>query len=185
MDRDFRENDQIDQLKKEGIISPDVAEIENLFLSENFIQEFAKHKKENINMEDIKKDIITQLQNNLELQTSLYVSSKINFYFSEENISKGKNKKEIEEHLTNFTSKIKIEEWYNNRKKELEDLINKEDYEQIIKVYNNKGLHATIEKFFKYKPNSYREKALDFLAENTDAQNIFRNLFPSFETSDL
>lgn len=185
VDRDFRGNNQINQLKKEGIISPDVAEIENLFLSENFIREFAKHKKENINMEDIKNDIIIQLQNNLELQISLYVSSKINFYFSEENISKGKNKKEIEEHLTSFTSKIKIEEWYNNRKKELEDLIEKKDYEQIIKVYNNKGLHAIIEKVFKYKSNSYREKALDFLAENTDAQNIFRNLFPSFETSDL
>ena len=80
MDRDFREEKQIEKLKCENIFVTDVAEIENFFLTESFIRAFAKAKNEKIDMSKIKEGAIKLLQNSLALQASLYVSGKINFF---------------------------------------------------------------------------------------------------------
>lgn len=183
VDRDFREEKQIEKLKSESIFVTDVAEIENFFLTESFIRAFAKAKNEKIDMSKIKEGAIKLLQNSLALQASLYVSGKINFFFSQENVSKGKNIEEIRKHFDDFISKVHIDDWYNERIQLLEDLIKDKNYEQIIKVYNNKGLHTVVEKVFGYASNQYRQKALDFLSRDTETQTIFKRLFPDFVTT--
>ena len=152
-------------------------------MTESFIRAFAKAKNEQIDMSKIKEGAIKLLQNSLALQASLYVSGKINFFFSQENVSKGKNIEEIRKHFDDFISKVHIDDWYNERIQLLEDLIKDKNYEQIIKVYNNKGLHTVVEKVFGYASNQYRQKALDFLSHDTETQTIFKRLFPDFVTT--
>lgn len=178
VDRDFRDRAQIEKFASENIFTTDVAEIENLFLDENFIFLFAKSKSETVNIYKIKTGIIEQLSKDIELQTSLYVSGKINYFYSEANMSKGKSKQEIASNLSKFNSNIKIEEWYKERKTYLENIVASNKYEDAIKVYNNKGLQRIVELQLGYSPMQYRKKALDFLATSEEAKEILRHDYP-------
>lgn len=178
IDSDFRDEAQIEKFSKENIYTTNVAEIENLFLDEQFILCYAKGKGESVDIEGIKNDIISQLTKDKELQASLYVSSKINFYFSESNMSKGRNKKEIEQNLEEFKSKIDIENWYNDRVSQLDDIISTHNYNAAIRVFNNKGLQRIVERHLGYSPMQYRKKALDFLAFSDEEKAILKLLLP-------
>lgn len=178
VDSDFRDEAQIQKFAQENIFTTDVAEVENLFLDEHFILCYAKNKGEKIDIEKIKNGIIAMLAKDIDLQTSLYVSSKINFYYSEANVSKGKNQNEILQNLSEFNSDIKVEEWYNARKVYLETIVANKDYNAAIRVYNNKGLQRVVEQNLGYAANQYRKKALDSLASSDEAKRILKRLFP-------
>lgn len=178
VDRDFRDDTQIEKFASENIFTTDVAEIENLFLDEKFICLFAKSKGEKINIEQIKLGVLNQLSKDIELQTSLYVSAKINYYYSEANMSKGKSKSEISTNLLKFNSNINIEDWYNERKISLETIIATKDYKSAIRIYNNKGLQRIVEQNLGYSPMQYRKKAIDFLATSKEAKEILRSNLP-------
>lgn len=178
VDRDFRTDEQINKFSNENIYVYSVAEIENLFLLEDFIQIFAKNKKERIDIENLKEKVIDKLEKDKELQISNYVTSYINYVFSEEHVKKAENKQEIENNFHKFIAKIEIDELYNKRRGEIEKIINEKDYSKAIKVYNNKGLLDVVENLLRYKPNTYRFKALDILREEEDIQQILRAVFP-------
>ncbi|MFJ1376821.1 DUF4435 domain-containing protein [Capnocytophaga canimorsus] len=180
IDRDFRTDKQIQKLQTEQVYLYDVAEIENLFLIEDFLQEFATCKDEKIDISKIKEEILIKMENDKENQISNYVSSYINYIFSEEHLKNGRTLQEVKDHFTNFQNNIKIEDVYNTRKQEYEKILNDKDYSKAILIYNNKGLHNIVEKTLKYSNNSYRDKALEFLKKNDKTQNILRSVFPEF-----
>lgn len=176
IDRDFRTAEQLDKLKTENIFSYDVAEIENLFLIEEFIKAFADYKNEPYDIDDIKNKILNVFENNIEQQVAFYVTHKINHIFNESHIKKGKTENEVSTQFNNFISQIRIAEWYIERTHELKEIIDIKDYARAIKLYNNKGLHSVIEKAFGI--SSYSQKALDFLKHSDNARSILRNAFP-------
>ena len=63
IDKDFRTDTQLECLSKDYIFSYDIAEIENLFLSEDFVNEYASIKHEAINIQDIKNKVIAEFSN--------------------------------------------------------------------------------------------------------------------------
>lgn len=179
IDRDFRTNEQIQKLQTEQVYLYDVAEIENLFLIEEFLQEFATYKKEEIDINKIKEEILKKMKDDKENQISNYVSSYINYVFSEKHLRNGRTLQEVKDHFTNFQNDIKIEDVYNTRKQEYEKILNDKDYSKAILIYNNKGLHNIVEKTLKYSNNSYRDKALEFLKKNDKAKKILIECFPA------
>ncbi len=176
IDRDFRTIEELDKLKAEKIFSYNVAEIENLFLIEEFILAFADYKKEYCDIDDIKNEILKKFEHNIEQQSSFYVTHKINHIFNESHVKKGKTEFEVSTQFNDFISQIKIAEWHIERTGKLRDIINRKDYAQAIMLYNNKGLHSVLEKYFGI--SSYSQKALDFLNKSDKAKGILRNVFP-------
>lgn len=176
IDRDFRCKKQLDKLKTENIFSYDVAEVENLFLSEDFIKGFAEYKREVCNIDEIKTRIFELFNNNIQQQVSLYVSQKIDYYFKEANMKKGNNNSEVKRMFLDFIDDIKIDEWFTERTKELEDVISNKNYEHAIMLYNNKGLHSVIEKYFGI--SSYNQKSIAYLKKSEEAQKVLRKFFP-------
>jgi ABC transporter ATPase component-like protein len=183
VDRDFRTDEQINKFRNENIYVYSVAEIENLFLLENFIQVFSENKKERIDIENLKEKVIDKLEKDKELQISNYVTSYINYVFSEEHVNKARNLQEIKGNFDDFIVKIEIDNLYNRRKEEIEKIINEKDYSKALKVYNNKGLLDVVENLLRYKPNTYRFKALDILREEEKVQQILRAVFPQEVTN--
>ena len=183
VDRDFRTDEQINKFRNENIYVYSVAEIENLFLLENFIQVFSENKKERINIQDLKKRVLDRLETDKEQQISNYVTSYINSVFSEEHVNKARNLQEIKGNFDDFIVKIEIDNLYNKRKEEIEKIINEKDYPKALKVYNNKGLLGVVENLLQYKPNTYRFKALDILREEEKVQQILRAVFPQEVTN--
>ena len=177
VDRDFRSKEEIAQLKADNIFTYDVAEIENVFLVESFVKAFNDYHRHNGNVENIKSGIIALLEKNKESQCSNYVSAKIDFYYRKHHVHKGNTKDDVEKYLKMFNEDIHIDQWYNERMRKLNLYLQKKNYEKVIRVYNNKGLHTVVEKEFGI--TDYHNKALAFLKKATDdVKDELRKLFP-------
>lgn len=179
IDRDFRNKQQLDKLKNEAIYSYSVAEIENLFLVEDFIVKFAQYKNEVINIDDIKSNVIQSIENDLENQLAAYITSAINFIFKESHVQRADTKEKVINNFTSFINNINIDDLYIKQKQKIEGLISARNYDELIKIINNKGLLSKVSLAFKYKTkNDYIEKALYYLKEEKEAQLILRKYFP-------
>ena len=176
IDKDFREEEQLIKLSQEQIYSYDVAEIENLFLVEDFIKDFCDYKHEEFKIEEIKSKILNKLETDKQQQVSYYISNKINHYFTESHVSIGNSIEEVKRNFTSFCQYIDIDSWYQKRVEYIEDIIKNKDYQKVISIYNNKGLHCIIENIIGIK--NFRIKAIDFLRKS-DAHKHFKVLFPS------
>lgn len=175
IDRDFHSEEQLDKLKQQNVFSYEVAEIENLFLLPDVIIGFAKYKKEECNIEEIKERILIKFNQDKQVQISQYVSSAINAYFKSSHISVGHKKEEVEQNFQKFISEVDINKLFNERESYINDVIDNKKYEKAIMLYNNKGLHSVIEKYFNM--GDYRRKALDYLRGTKEIEPIKR-VFP-------
>lgn len=176
IDRDFRTTEQLDKLKTENVFSYNVAEIENLFLLEDFIKGFAEYKNEPCEISKIKDHIMELFKRDVQQQASFYVTQKINYYFREYQVKKGKTIGEVENAFTSFISEIHIREWFDERVKYLNEIVDNNNYPEAILVYNNKGLHSIIERVFGM--SSYNKKAIEYLKASGDARKLLRKAFP-------
>lgn len=178
VDSDFRSPDEIDDLKTNQIYTYHVAEIENLFLVEDFLKGFKKYYHCPGEIEDIKNNILKKFERNKDEQASLWVSAYINHYYQKYHIANGKNKTEVEAKLRDFNSSIDIEKWYNDRLAQINHYITDRNYNKVILLYNNKGLHVDVEKEFQIK--NYSNWAIDYLKTAPDkVLNCLRELFPA------
>ena len=114
-----------------------------------------------------------------QIQVANYVSGQINHIFSEMRLSRGNSIDEVNQKFTEFIDQIDIDKLYNDREIYIDDLIKRQDYSQVIKVYNNKGLCTIIEQELKIK--SYYEKTLRYLQDKDGAEGleILKRAFPS------
>ncbi|OPC59509.1 DUF4435 domain-containing protein [Elizabethkingia miricola] len=178
IDRDFRTQEQLSKLETESIYSYFVAEIENLFLIKDFISRFAEYKNEQIDLDRIEEKVLKLLDDNKTTQSANFVSSNINYNFSESHIKKGNNLKNVKDNLEIFINKLQLDNTYNERLKLLEKIVLDKDYEKAIMYYNNKGLLSIPEDHLSLKVGTYRFKALDFLKIDKHAQNILKKNLP-------
>lgn len=161
IDSDFRTPDEINDLKRNGIFTYHVAEIENVFLVETFLKAFMEHHRWSGDMEKIKSNIIALLDKNKYAQTANYVSARIDYFYRKNHMVKGNTKAEVEQRMKEFNDDIQLDKWYDHRQHELELYIKNQNYAKTIAVYNNKGLHAVVEQELGIK--DYHEKALEYL----------------------
>ncbi|MCR5850187.1 MAG: AAA family ATPase [Bacteroidaceae bacterium] len=177
VDSDFRTPQEIEDLKANNIFTYHVAEIENVFLEENFIKAFKDYHHWGGDVDRIKAGIIDMLDKNREMQCANYISSRIDYFYRKNHVAKGNTKADVVKKVEEFNDYIKIDDWYDNRMRELELLIQRKNYAKVIAVYNNKGLHSVVEKEFGIR--DYHNKALEYLkVAPEDVVNGLRCLFP-------
>jgi len=134
--------------------------------------------KARIDIENLKEKVIDKLKKDRELQISNYVTSYINYIFSEEHIKNAKTQTAIKSNFDDFIAKIDIDKLYNKRKEEIERIIKEKDYLEAIKVYNNKGLLKEMEDLLRYKSGKYSDDSLITLKDSEEAQKVLRAVFP-------
>lgn len=177
VDSDFRSPEEINELSINGIFTFHVAEIENIFLLEDFLKAFMEHHRWSGDVEKIKSDIIAMLDKNKESQAANYVSARIDYFYRKNHIAKGNTKAEVEQRMREFNDAIQLNKWYELRLKELELYVKNQNYAKTIAVYNNKGLHAVVEQELGIR--DYHEKALGYLKfAPEEVVEKLRGLFP-------
>ena len=177
VDSDFRTPAEINNLKTNGIFTYHVAEIENVFLVEDFLKAFMEHHRWNGDIEKIKGNIIALLDKNKDAQAANYVSARIDYFYRKNHMAKGNTKTEVEQRMKEFNDDIQLDKWYDYRIHELELCIKNQNYAKTIAVYNNKGLHAVVEQELGIK--DYHEKALEYLkVAPEEVVEKLRALFP-------
>lgn len=177
IDSDHHGVERLSALQPEKIYSFSMTEPENLFFDEDFLIIFSKQllHEENI-IQKIKLDVIKKFTNELELQVSNYISAKINYYFKDSHVSKGNTLVSVSENYNQFTQEIKIKEWFDERKEELEKLITSNDYKKILSVYNNKGLKTIACRHLKI--SDFTEKSIKLLQFQPNTHKLLKKYFP-------
>lgn len=177
IDADYQPQERLENLKNEKIYSVNFAEIENLLLDEKFLKLFSqKIYSEQTNIEEFKNKVIEKLTNDIIPQTSNYVSAKINYYFTDSDVSKANTKEEVTKNYKEFISKVNIETWYNEREKEIKKIVEEKDYYKCLLIYNNKGLKGFANSYFRI--TDFTERAMRFLQQEKEAQDILKKYFP-------
>lgn len=179
IDRDFRNQSQLEKFESEKIYSYSVAEIENLFMIKEFIGKYAEFKSESMDFSELENKALKLLEKDKMIQTSAYVSSNVNYNFSESHVKRGNDLESLKVNLEVFLSKLNLDSVFDERMKLLEQIIIDKDYAKVIMYYNNKGLLNIMEDLLSLKPNTFRFKALEFLRINGDAKKILRSYLPN------
>lgn len=132
--------------------------------------------KEETVVDLIKDDIIATLSKEIALQVSNYVSAKINYYFKESHVSKGNNLKQFATNYEKFSNEVKINEWYDIRKIEIEDIVRTKDYQKLLSVFNNKGLKTIANKHLKI--SDFIDRAIRLIQYESQTHDILLAHFP-------
>lgn len=177
IDSDYHSAERLQKLENDRVYSFSMAEIENLFLDEEFLTVVAERLiKDQCVVKLIKKDVIDKFSQELELQIANYLSTKINYYFHDSHVVKGNNLTVLESNLQNFINGVNVTEWYASRKIELEALIQNKDYQSILQVYNNKGLKNIAMKHL--KTSEFTDLSLRIIGTDQTTHEILKKHFP-------
>jgi len=177
IDSDHHDIERLEKLKKKDVYSFKVAEVENLFLDSEFLKILAKQiLTDEENIELIKSDVIKEMDKLKEIQTSNYVSTKVNYYFTDSDVSKGNALNQLEENYQDFLNKISINDWYTQRMAELNQMIADLDYDQVLVSINNKGIKNIASKHLSI--SDFTDRSIKLLQSSDDAKLSLSKYFP-------
>lgn len=179
IDSDHSPNNRLDKLAEDLIFSLQVAEIENLLLDEDLLKIVVNNSPIDYSqkvIDEIKKKIISALRDDIESQAASYVSAEIDFYFKEANLKEGRTMEAIENNFQSFITSIQINDRYNQRINTLNDILCKNNYLDVLKVYNNKGLIPKTHKILEI--SSYKKLAIKILKKDPEARESLKKHFP-------
>lgn len=177
IDSDHHNSERLDKLKAEDVYSFQVAEVENLFLDAEFLKILAKQLLiDEANVELIKSDVIKELEKLKEIQATNYVSIKVNYYFTDSDVTKGNALAQLESNYQDFIDKISINDWYTKRIEELNQMIATNNYDKVLVSLNNKGIRSIASKHLKI--SDFTDRCIKLLLSNEEAKLAINKYFP-------
>jgi len=145
IDRDRRVEREIKSLKDDGIYTLEVAEVENLFCVPEIIKIVSGRLERNPEEDSsaVESFVINRLKSELGNQISLHVASEIKFKLNCFNDNEN-GKKDLKTALLSLMDSIKVEELYDEKEVLFNEVINANNYLQVLKIYNRKSLASQI-----------------------------------------
>lgn len=172
IDRDYRSDYEIEAYKNDNVFAIEVAEVENLFITEELIRAIAKFH--GANEEDVFRKIYTYIvkdrfEKQIDSQVCQAVVSEIKYRLSSIEIDK-KNEANAKATLNQGLSNID----YEVIKQEIENrfmaVVDSGDYKKVIRIFNEKGLAKSIGHFMSIVDKAYCQIAIGML--RNDSINI-------------
>lgn len=177
IDADHHNSERLHKLVAEDVYSFKVAEVENLFLDDEFLKLLATQLLvDEEKVELIKSDVIKELDKLKEVQATNYVSTKVNYYFTDSDVTKGNILTELESNYQDFLDKVSINEWYTERLQELNQMVNSSDYYKVLVSLNNKGIRSIASKHLKI--SDFTDRCIKLLLSSDEAKNTLNKYFP-------
>ena len=167
IDRDFRTDNEITALEKDGIHCLKVAEVENLFVVPELLDIMEDALLSDKGSASKAKELIKKIYSvNIEKQTMLALTKEMKFQLSILDIGKEKMTPEgIKSTIDNFCSIDMIERILSEKKR----IFNEADtVEKILVVFNFKNMSKIVGNFFGVNNPEYPEKVLNLLRSNND-----------------
>lgn len=174
IDRDRRVDAEISSLEAKGVFTLQVAEVENLFCTKEFLAIVSKRlsRNEEDDFNAVVKFVINRLSSELENQISLRTVGEIKFRLNMfDDNTKGAENLYIA--LTTLTENIDVSEIYQENKALFEGIIETSDYNKLLKTYNRKSLSSQIGVHLGLKGGELPEFVVRIA--KTDAVNELRN----------
>lgn len=175
IDRDFKEQKELDALKRDNVLFYNVAEVENVLLVDDLLKGMKEQFESDADIEALKQKIIDKLSSDIKFQATRYVEHRIIYHLSSINGLKGHSIEDVKNNFIKATSEIKPYEWFDERIKAIEDIVNRKDYTETLRIFNNKGLVGIVEK--ELLIGHYQDRVLKRMTK-TGVPQAIKELFP-------
>ena len=153
VDRDFREDADVEWLRGMGVSALDHSEIENVLLSEDVLRAVADHQRLAGNfpelLEKAKDVVFRELARDREMLVSSITAAKVERRLKNFD-AKARGKEELGTALGSLTSAINVDAIYEETAAEVNCVIDERNYAKALRLYNNKGLLGKIEPLFEF-----------------------------------
>lgn len=181
VDRDRRNENEAKSLSNDGIIVLDVAEVENLFCTSDVLRIVAKKLKldPDETLEQVKEYVIRSLKEEIDVQVSLHVASEIRFLLNRFD-EKAQGASKLSESLQGLMDQIDVQSMYDNKRREIQSIVDEGNYKGALQVYNRKSLSRRISQFFGFNQGELSEYIIRLLRseEGEDLLQAFRGTLP-------
>ena len=177
IDGDFHREEQKETWKKACIYCLDVQEVENILCDEDLLTAAVDffHADEDA-VAKTKERFFLNLKQKIENQCVEFAEQSINNQFKENMLKKNKCIDELKLSLKNLSEQLdeKIDILVAEQQKRLQNILDKKDYEEGVRRYNNKGLISIISLFIE---KEYPKRIFKLLDSNADVLNILRRKY--------
>lgn len=165
IDHDYLTEEEVISYKTANIYTLSVAEVENLYLSETLIKIVADNQVLNPLeiFNQVKEFLFNEFRKEYDLQLTSMCAKEIRHKLQCYTKPKENSLDALKSQLDIVKSSINIEEIYQNRKNEIDQILDNEDYDGLLKIYNRKSLHERISSILKLSSKEYPNLILRLL----------------------
>ncbi len=142
VDRDRRDEHEVEYLRARKIMVPDVAEIENILMLEEVIRTVARscHRDEQRVFEKVSRAIISQFSHDLRQQALLHTRHRVKRTVEYRIDGRFTNIGMLEKHMLSLIDEIKPRALYERLCREFRRYAETGDYASVLRVYNQKSM---------------------------------------------
>lgn len=165
IDRDYRSEHEISKYNTHNIYTLEVAEVENLFIVEELIKIMAGACGEDPDsvFNNVKKYVIEdRFKNDIKKQVRQSVVAYLHYQLSTVNLS-NEDDRSVKESLESAFTSLQYDQLKEEKEKEFMDVLEHNEYKQVLRIYNEKSLASTIGRYMLIKNDSYCSKVLRLL----------------------
>lgn len=180
IDRDRRRQHEIDKLEQDSIYVLNVAEVENLFCTQELLEIISNRLARNAeeDFQTVSTTIFSRLQSELETQISLHVSGEVKFLLNMFDTNK-RGEQEISNELQRMVSKIDVQQLFEIQKDKFDQIITSKNYNELLAIYNRKTLASQASEALGLAKKSLPETVVR-LARSDCKESIKNSLKPYF-----
>lgn len=142
VDRDRRDEGEVNYLRNKQILVPDVAEIENIFMLEDVIRTVARlnRKDPDETFARVKKTVLKLFDGELRQQALQHTRHRVKRNVEHRIDGRFSNIVQLENHILDLGNEINPRGIYEDLCRQFRTYVREEDYASILKVYNRKTM---------------------------------------------
>lgn len=142
VDRDRRDQKEVEYLRGKRVMVPDVAEVENILMLEGVVRAVASHchRDENKVFAKVKRSVINQFSHDLHQQALLHTRHRVKRTVEYRIDGRFPNVEMLENHMRDLVSEINPRGLYNSFVAQFMKYKRDYDYASILRVYNQKSM---------------------------------------------
>lgn len=190
VDRDRRNEQEVEYLRRKKIFVPNVAEIENILLLEGVVRTVARRHgvNENAAFAKVKKNIISMFKHEVKSQALLHTRHNVKRIVEHRIDGRFNNINLLEEHLNDLIHEVNPRGTYDSFCRKFHEYADTGNYKEVLRVFNQKSMLAgsNVAAICGIKSNShgkqyYIQDVINALKENKeDAERIRRAIRDCF-----
>lgn len=142
VDRDRRNKNEVDYLRRKRIMVPNVAEIENILMLEDIIRTVAEHNGHNPDsvFANVKRSIVSQFRSDINSQALQHTRHRVKLSVEHRIDGRFADIDELEQHFSALKNEINPRGIFMNLCRKFQQYANDGDYAGILCVYNKKSM---------------------------------------------
>jgi energy-coupling factor transporter ATP-binding protein EcfA2 len=174
IDRDYRTNEEIESLENQSVYVTEVSEIENLLITEEVLRAFGQEKHfddgEGTNVDtrvqEAKGEVFERLEDEQERLAASIAAHRIRRKLG--GFGPDQENKEALEESFEETTTVDIDAIYEKAEGEVSTVLENRNYEEAIKIFDQKGLLYDVAPIFDEEGEAYKDYVVRLLASGHD-----------------